>query len=112
MKLARLIEHLSDPRAYPGPTTTVEVHQTHISVVFVTDSFAYKIKKPLALEFLDYSTLDKRRHWCDEEVGLNRRLAPCIFPKVDHPMTWRSWIALNSTYVSVPPTLSPTWRFW
>jgi uncharacterized protein len=79
MKLARLIEHLADPRVYPGPTTTVEIHQTHISVVFVTDSFAYKIKKPVALEFVDYSTLDNRRHWCDEEVRLNRRLAGRIY---------------------------------
>ena len=79
MKLARLIEHLSDPRGYPSSPTTVEVHQTHISVVFVTDSFAYKIKKPVALDFLDYSTVEKRRHWCDEEVRLNRRLAPRIY---------------------------------
>jgi uncharacterized protein len=76
MELARLIEHLSEPRAYPDPTTKVDVHQTHISVVFVTDSFAYKIKKPVTLDFLDYSTLEYRRHWCEEEVRLNRRLAP------------------------------------
>ena len=79
MELARLIEHLSDPRAYPDTTCQVEVHQTHISVVFVTDAFAYKIKKPVALEFLDYSTLEKRRHWCEEEVRLNRRLATRIY---------------------------------
>ena len=76
MELARLIEHLSDPRAYPDATAEVDVHQTHISVVFVTDTFAYKIKKPITLDFLDYSTLEKRRHWCEEEVRLNRRLAP------------------------------------
>jgi uncharacterized protein len=79
MELARLIEVLSDPRAYPDSTTKVEIHQTHISVVFVTDRFAYKIKKPVALEFLDYSTLEKRRHWCAEEVRLNHRLAAQIY---------------------------------
>jgi uncharacterized protein len=79
MELAHLIKHLSDPRAYTVPTTNVDVHQTHISAVFVTDAFAYKIKKPIALDFLDYSTLEKRLHWCKEEVRLNRRLAPRIY---------------------------------
>jgi len=79
MELARLIEHLSDPTVYPVPTGKVRVHQTHISVVFVTDTFAYKIKKPVVLDFLDYSTLEKRRHWCEEEVRLNRRLAPGVY---------------------------------
>jgi uncharacterized protein len=79
MELTRLIEQLADPRFYPDPTTKVDVHQTHISAVFVTDTFAYKIKKPIALDFLDYSTLEKRRHWCEEELRLNRRLAPRIY---------------------------------
>jgi aminoglycoside phosphotransferase family enzyme len=79
MEFARLIEQLSDPRVYPDATAKVAVHQTHISVVFVTDAFAYKVKKPVALEFLDYSTLEKRAHWCDEEIRLNRRLAPPIY---------------------------------
>jgi uncharacterized protein len=79
MDFALLIEHLADPRAYPDPTTKVDVHQTHISAVFVTDTFAYTIKKPIALDFLDYSTLEKRRHWCEEELRLNRRLAPRIY---------------------------------
>jgi aminoglycoside phosphotransferase family enzyme/predicted kinase len=79
MESAQLIQSLSSPSVYPEPTTEVGVHQTHISVVFVTDTFAYKIKKPLAFEFLDYSTLEKRRHWCEEEVRLNRRLAPSVY---------------------------------
>ena len=79
MELDRLIAFLSDPRAYPDSATKVEIHQTHISVVFVTGAFAYKIKKPVALEFVDYSTLDKRRHWCEEEVRLNHRLAAQIY---------------------------------
>ncbi len=55
------------------------MHQTHISVVFVTDSVVYKIKKPVNLGFLDYSILEKRRYWCEEEVRLNRRLAPEVY---------------------------------
>ncbi len=79
MELANLVEKLIDPRAYPDQTASVDIHHTHISIVFVTDTFAYKIKKPIALDFLDYSTLEKRRHWCEEEVRLNRRLARRVY---------------------------------
>ncbi len=79
MNLATLIQELSEPRAYPAPDGDVEVHQTHISVVFLAGTFAYKIKKPVDFGFVDYSTLAKRRHWCDEEVRLNRRLAPEVY---------------------------------
>jgi aminoglycoside phosphotransferase family enzyme/predicted kinase len=79
MELARLIAEMCHPAAYPEPTALVDVRQTHISVVFLTDRFAYKIKKPVTLEYLDYSTLEKRRHWCEEEVRLNRRLAPHVY---------------------------------
>src|SRR5947209_8141070 len=79
MELARLIEMLSSPAAYPHPVAAVEVRHTHISAVFLAGPFAYKVKKPVALGFLDFSTLDKRRHFCDEEVRLNRRLAPSVY---------------------------------
>jgi aminoglycoside phosphotransferase family enzyme/predicted kinase len=79
MELPLLIEALSVPSAYPFAATDVEVRQTHISVVFLADRSVYKIKKPLALDFLDFSTLEKRRHFCDEEVRLNRRLAPQVY---------------------------------
>ena len=69
MELSRLIAALSDPSSYPHPVDTVEVHQTHISVVFLAGSFAYKVKKPVALGFLDYGTPAKRRHFCHEEVS-------------------------------------------
>ena len=58
---------------------SVEVHQTHISVVFVAGEHAYKIKKPVALGFVDYSTAERRHHFCEEEVRLNRRLAPDVY---------------------------------
>jgi aminoglycoside phosphotransferase family enzyme/predicted kinase len=79
MELARLIAVLGGPTAYPYPVDKVEVRHTHISVVFLAGSFAYKIKKPVNLGFLDFSTLDRRRHFCEEEVRLNRRLAPEVY---------------------------------
>ena len=79
MELAPLIAALSDAAAYTHPVEKVEVHHTHISVVFLAGPFAYKIKKPVNLGFLDFSTLDKRRHYCEEEVRLNRRLASEVY---------------------------------
>jgi aminoglycoside phosphotransferase family enzyme/predicted kinase len=81
MELARLIAALADPAAYPDAVGAdgVTVRQTHISAVFLAGPFAYKLKKPLDLGFLDYSTLDRRRLACDEEVRLNRRLAPSVY---------------------------------
>jgi hypothetical protein len=75
MDLVELISSLADPRAYPFPTSLIEVRHTHISVVFLVDEYAYKVKKPVDLGFLDFSTLAERRHFCEEEVRLNRRLA-------------------------------------
>src|SRR6516162_8195741 len=82
MEIAELIEQLANPRAYPTPVAAVEVRQTHISVVFLTEQFAYKVKKPVRLSFLDYSTLTKRRHFCEDEVRLNRRLAADVYLEV------------------------------
>src|SRR6185295_13529930 len=79
MDISSLIADLSAPPAYPFPVTEVQVLQTHISVVFLNGDFAYKIKKPVKLPFLDFSTLDLRRHFCQEEVRLNRRLAPDVY---------------------------------
>ena len=79
MELVQLIEALADPAAYPFPVDRVEVHQTHISVVFLAGRFAYKVKKPVDLGFLDFTSLDRRRHFCEEEVRLNRRLAPSVY---------------------------------
>jgi aminoglycoside phosphotransferase family enzyme/predicted kinase len=79
LDLPALIEALSRPEAYAHPVDAVEVHQTHISAVFLAGPFAYKIKKPVNLAFLDFSTLEKRQHFCAEEVRLNRRLAPQIY---------------------------------
>ena len=79
MELAHLIELLSDVAAYPITVEKVDIFHTHISVVFLAGPYAFKIKKPVDLAFLDFSTLEKRRHFCEEEVRLNRRLAPDIY---------------------------------
>jgi uncharacterized protein len=63
---------------YPG-NPRVEVHETHASWVFVAGDRAYKVKKPVALGFLDYSTLGRRRRACREEVHVNRELAPGLY---------------------------------
>jgi len=74
-----LIRSLHDPACYDHPAGPVRVIETHISWVLLTGEFAYKIKKPLDLGFLDFSSLDKRLHACCDEVQLNRRLAPAIY---------------------------------
>jgi len=68
------IEALLSPDAYPHAVDRVELRQTHISYVFLAGDFVYKLKKPVDLGFLDFSTLERRRHFCEEEVRLNRRL--------------------------------------
>jgi len=74
-----LIEALLAPAAYPHPAPTPRLIETHISWVILAGDFAYKLKKPVNLGFLDFSTLDKREHCCREEVRLNSRLAPDIY---------------------------------
>lgn len=71
-----LLAQMSQPAFYPEPTSRVEVVQTHISLIFLTDQFAYKVKKPVDFGFLDYTTLDLRRRLCSREVALNSRLSP------------------------------------
>ncbi|MCG6897729.1 MAG: AAA family ATPase [Thiocapsa sp.] len=75
----RLIEALLRPDPYPHPADPVRHIETHISHVFLAGPYAYKLKKPLDLGFLDFSTLERRRHCCEEELRLNRRLAPDLY---------------------------------
>lgn len=77
--LSALVARLADPGCYDHPVDAVRVIETHISFVLLTGEFAYKLKKPLDLGFLDFSTLDKRLAACREEVRLNRRLAPELY---------------------------------
>jgi hypothetical protein len=78
---AKLVESLRHPTAF-GPGTGIErvtVIETHISYVLLTGAFAYKIKKAVDLQFVNCSTLAARRHYCHEEIRLNRPLAPSVY---------------------------------
>ncbi len=79
---AGLVEALRHPSMYPESTQHIEVHETHTSIVFVTDHYVYKIKKDVNFGFLDYSTLDRRQYYCQKEVDLNRRLSHDIYLQV------------------------------
>ncbi|HME40329.1 MAG TPA: AAA family ATPase [Steroidobacteraceae bacterium] len=70
------------PSAFPHPTNRLEMRETNISWVILTGPFAYKIKKSVHLEFIDTSSLWQRRHLCEEELRLNRRLAPDLYVDV------------------------------
>ncbi len=70
---------LACPGCFPHATDDIEHIETHISHLLLVGDTVYKIKKPLDLGFLDFSTLEKRRHCCEEELRLNRRLAPEIY---------------------------------
>jgi len=74
-----LVSRLLTAAAYLHPVGPIRLVETHISWVFLTGEYVYKVKKPVDLGFLDFSTLDRRRHSCAEEVRLNRRFAPDLY---------------------------------
>lgn len=73
------INKMLDPGVYDHPVTDVELIETHISWVLLTGEYAYKIKKPVDFGFLDFSTLEKRRRCCEQELRLNGRLAASVY---------------------------------
>jgi len=76
-QLPELVQALLNPKAYPEtPLQGIELVQTQMSFVFLTDDYVYKVKKPVNLGYVDYTTLDKRYFYCQREVKLNRRLCP------------------------------------
>ncbi len=79
MTLARLMTAMTQTDFYPQRPQQVDLVQTHISLVFIAGDDVYKIKKPVDFGFLDFTTLEKRKFYCDEELRLNRRLAPSIY---------------------------------
>jgi uncharacterized protein len=76
---SRLIESLKESTDFPGTDEKPVVIETHISTVFLAGDYAWKLKKPVNFGFLDFSSLDQRRHFCEEELRLNRRLAPELY---------------------------------
>lgn len=78
-----LLHFLSQPSSYPHKPDSVQHIQTHISHVYIVPPYVYKLKKPLNLEFLDYSSLEKRHRFCQQEVKLNRRLCREVYLGVE-----------------------------
>lgn len=73
------INDLINPESLPDPTEKASLVQTHISFVIIGDEFVYKIKKPVNFGFLDFSTLEKRKYYCQREIELNRRLSEGLY---------------------------------
>ncbi|MEP3589146.1 MAG: AAA family ATPase [Marinobacter sp.] len=74
-----LVKALQNPELYDHPVSDFQVIETHISQVLLTGDYAYKIKKPMDFGFLNFSTLERRKHFCEEELRLNRRLASELY---------------------------------
>lgn len=79
MHIEEKITFLLQPDIYPDRPERVEVIETHMSWVFLTESLVYKLKKPARYDFLDFSTLEARQKNCESELRLNRRLAGHIY---------------------------------
>lgn len=77
-----VLEALGSRDAYPHATRAIRLIETHISWVFLTGDFAYKVKKAVDLPYVDFSTLDKRERACRDELALNKRLAPALYHDV------------------------------
>lgn len=78
----REFERLLSPAAYSHPVTAVELVETHISWVLLTGEFAYKIKRPVRLDFIDLTSAQHRASLCEQEIALNRRFAPDLYLQV------------------------------
>jgi aminoglycoside phosphotransferase family enzyme/predicted kinase len=77
--LNALVRAMRKPGFYDHPVDRVVLVETHVSWVFLAGDYAYKLKKPIDVGFLDFSTLELRRHFCHEELRLNRRFAPQLY---------------------------------
>ena len=77
--LPELVKALLEPEAYPQTPGKIELVQTQMSFVFLTDDYVYKVKKAVNLGYLDYTTQEKRQFYCQREVELNRRLCPEVY---------------------------------
>ena len=80
--LPEVVQALLEPRAYPDKPQRIELGQTQMSFVFIADDYVYKVKKPVDLGYLDYTTLERRQFFCHREVELNRRLCPDVYLNV------------------------------
>jgi aminoglycoside phosphotransferase family enzyme len=82
MALPDPLRSLLSPEAYPHPVAAAHLVETHISWILLTGEFAYKIKRPIHLPFVDQRTAERRAFLCAEELRLNRRFAPDLYLEV------------------------------
>ena len=80
--IARLIADLARSDAYPNPVDSIALEETHASLAFLAGDFVYKVKKPVDFGFLDFSTLERRKFFCEEELRLNRRLTHDVYLEI------------------------------
>jgi len=93
MDIPSLQKALLNPKIYPDLPEKVELIETHISLVFLTPAYVYKVKKPVNFGFLDFTSLDKRKYFCQQEVKLNRRLSPNLYLGVVEITSDGEWIS-------------------
>ncbi|MBS3921374.1 MAG: gluconokinase [Deltaproteobacteria bacterium] len=79
MDISSLKKALLNPAIYSDHPGEIRLAETHISLVFLTGNYAYKVKKPVNFGFLDFTSIEKRKYYCEQEVALNRRLAPTLY---------------------------------
>ncbi len=82
MEKQRLVNYMMDKNTYPDKPGSVHLVQTHISWVFICDKYVYKVKKPVDFGFLDFTTLEKRKYYVNEELRLNSRFSPGVYLEV------------------------------
>jgi len=95
MDFSTLVSALQNPEIYPGNPGRVDFFQTHASGLFLTGTHVYKVKKPVDFGFLDFTTLEKRKFYCEQEVILNRRLCPQIYLGVVEIRLYQGRISLG-----------------
>lgn len=93
----KLLQFMEKTSSYAHAPDSIEHIQTHISHVFIAGDFVYKIKKPVNFEFLDFSTLEKRKYYCEREVELNRRLCEDIYLDVVSIKSYENTFKLEDT---------------
>src|SRR4030043_1354642 len=79
MDISSLKKALLNPELYLDHPQAIGICETHISLVFLTGNYAYKVKKPVNFGFLDFTSVEKRKYYCEQEVTLNLRLAPTLY---------------------------------
>jgi len=92
----QVVKAMLKPETYPQDPGKIDLIQTHISFVFLTKNYVYKVKKAVNFGFLDFSTIDKRQGFCEKELELNRRLCPEIYLEVV-PINKSSTIKINGS---------------